>query len=470
LRTVLLSLALIGVAACAIAGEDVGGGTAGLRPVERSIVGRGIAYDADLGLVARTDELHTSQKARRGVAWKAVAKVLAPTSLAETAVAVDGTAPKLPAFRTWYQKDDLERMFARLYEAHGADNRRARRPFAATTLDQAFADNATDRGPLTADEYLARITQVTTAPDAQGLGGNARVSYSPGALRHLLGQWAGLSRCARGLVADDPTADPISPTNFTTCFDAELPADAALVKASWLRADFDLTVPVRSTAPDALAARVGGSQDEGGWGDDGTSQASPSPSDVYTVRLTDGATFRMPAMHLVTKELRHWLWITLWWSPEPDTDFGADRPDEIRALGGPWKNYKMCVVSDFAEGDADPTGGFPTGPGSLGDALAAVHPGVGGPTWCSNQFIERGAHNAQTNCIGCHQHAGTSLLTEDVLADPARFPSFGRTRIRNNFPSDYVFAATAAPESLDAIVDAQVSYFDTIDAADAGPQ
>src|SRR5690606_27811438 len=115
-------------------------------------------------------------------------------------------------------------------------------------------------------------------------------------------------------------------------------------------------------------------------------------------------------------ELRHWLWITIWWSPEPNTDFGADRPEAITELGGPWKNYKMCVATDFEERDPDPTGGYPTGPGSLGDALAAVHgggsPGSPTPSWCSNQFIERGAKNAQTNCVGCHQHAGTTLLSE----------------------------------------------------------
>jgi len=58
-----------------------------------------------------------------------------------------------------------------------------------------------------------------------------------------------------------------------------------------------------------------------------------------------------------------------------------------------------------------------------------VHAGAGGPSWCSNQYIERGAHNAQTNCIGCHQHAGTGLASEDVLADSLTFPQSGRAMI-----------------------------------------
>ena len=87
---------------------------------------------------------------------------------------------------------------------------------------------------------------------------------------------------------------------------------------------------------------------------------------------SDGTRFRMPAMHLVTKELREWLWITIWWSDKPDEDFGADRPDEITKLGGPWRNYKMNVVVSYEEKDPDPRGGFD---GSLGDALAATYDG-----------------------------------------------------------------------------------------------
>ena len=109
----------------------------------------------------------------------------------------------------------------------------------------------------------------------------------------------------------------------------------------------------------------------------------------------------------------------------------------ISTMAGPWKNYKMCVTTQYLEGDPDPRGGFS---GSLGDALAAVHRGVGAPTWCSNPYLEDGAGNAATNCIGCHQHAGTALSTEEVLAahDPAS--GTGRRQSRSSFPADYVFA------------------------------
>ena len=72
----------------------------------------------------------------------------------------------------------------------------------------------------------------------------------------------------------------------------------------------------------------------------------------------------------------------------------------------------MCVTTELTELDPDPYGGFATDAPSLGEALAVVHEGVGGPTWCSNPFIDAAPGLARGNCIGCHQHAGTD-------ADPA---------------------------------------------------
>jgi hypothetical protein len=163
-----------------------------------------------------------------------------------------------------------------------------------------------------------------------------------------------------------------------------------------------------------------------------------------TVKLSDETGFSLVGLHLMTKELRHWVWVTVWWSPsdKANDDFGQDRPEEITKLGGPWGNYKMCVVTDFEEKDPAPRGGFE---GTLGDSLAAVH---GKATWCSNGFIEKGAHNAQTNCIGCHQHAGDLATLDKVLVDTAKFPEQGRTQVRKGFPMDYSWAV-ATPASAD---------------------
>jgi hypothetical protein len=242
------------------------------------------------------------------------------------------------------------------------------------------------------------------------------------------------------------------------CVGGELPPDAVLVKADWRRADFDETLASYDTSGPRMAVRL---RPDGRteWGP-GDGQQDPGPEQIYTVTTPGDATYRLAGLHIMTKELEHWVWVTLWWSPEPDTDFGADRPASIAALG-PWRNYKMCVVTDYAEGDPDPRGGAA---GSLGDALAAVGHGRGGPSWCSNPYLENGEGNAATNCIGCHQHGGTDLVAETILAEPGRFPHHGRTRVRNNFATDYLWAVQGGRgDDLAAIFQTEADYWDAND-------
>lgn len=462
-RLAVFFLGLAAAVGCGVSADQGAGEEDDVRSVERAIIGKPKEYPADRTLDTKLDLLNSSQKARREAAWKALAKVLRDVNLADPDVKVGRSRGKLPAFRTWYQKDDIERMFARAYEAHGKEGRLKRTPLTTAEINAVAEWNAEDRGSWTEEAYFERIKSLEQNKAAvQGLGGNARVSYSPGAVRHMMKNYPLLAKCARGEIADDPKKDLFATKNFSTCLDAEFPKDAAIIKAAWLRADFGMGVPVRPTTPEALAPRLAGTKDDGGWGK-GVTEATPDESSIYTVKMSDGSTFRLPALHLVTKELREWLWITIWWAPDPDNDFGADRPDEIKRLPGPWKNYKMAVSTSFVESDPDPTGGFPRGKGSLGDALAATYAGVGKATWNSNQYVERGAHNAQTNCIGCHQHAGTPLRSEAILADPVAFPAAGRTKVRGNFPGDYTFAVSAPPDSLGQAFDSVISHYDSVD-------
>ena len=62
---------------------------------------------------------------------------------------------------------------------------------------------------------------------------------------------------------------------------------------------------------------------------------------AYRARLGNGSELSLSALHIVSKELRDWLWITLWWSDTPNEDFGEDRPAE---LGEPWNHVKMYRV------------------------------------------------------------------------------------------------------------------------------
>lgn len=236
---------------------------------------------------------------------------------------------------------------------------------------------------------------------------------------------------------------------WAPCLTSPFPLDAAVVKADWRRAELGITVPVFDTSAAGLATSLGGEQE---WLSVGT--ADPGPESIYTLQLPTGAGYRLAGLHLMTKELDHWLWVTMWWSPDANNDLGADRP---ATLASPWNNYKMCVVTAFREGDVDPRGG--TTAQSLAESLATVHAGAGGPTWCSNPMIELGHGNAASTCIGCHQHGGLAgLRSEDILADDVRFPDNGRAQVRNNFLDDYSWAITAG-DRLGRLFADEVEYW-----------
>ena len=114
----------------------------------------------------------------------------------------------------------------------------------------------------------------------------------------------------------------------------------------------------------------------------------------------------------------------------------------------------------------DPRGGFD---GSLGDALEAVH---GPQSWCSNAFIEKGDHNAGTNCIGCHQHAGDTTGLTKIIDDEANYPSTGRTKVRQSFPADYswAFATPDSPDQKDRFLRTVVSRIRSFEHQDGAGQ
>ena len=218
------------------------------------------------------------------------------------------------------------------------------------------------------------------------------------------------------------------------CLQGVFPVAAATVALEWRRTDLGMPLPTYDTSAAGLSRRLAPGADAS-WGTgDGT--AEPDGRAAYTMRLPAGSSFRLAAMHIRTREVDNWLNITLWWSPTPDDDFGADRPAAVRALGGPWSSYKMCVATEYTELDPDPAGGFTRDAPTLAAALRAVYEGHGAPSWCSNPYIDAGPGLVRSNCVGCHQHAMSGARPLDVQSDPINYPSNARLQVRNNSPSD----------------------------------
>jgi hypothetical protein len=455
-------------AGCSARSSSPDSGDSAIRELERRAVGKAQPYPADVYSEDDAARFASSKKARRELGWRVLAKVLSPVSIAAASEVDSGGYATIPLFRTWLGGDELDRMFAKVYGDLGKDRRLKHDPPTDVETSAAFDWNATSLGQNSEADYFRRIAQLDGPAAVDGLAGNPRTAYSPGYVaQYLVDYWA-IAGCDGKTNSFTFQTPGVSDTNFTDCFSHEFARDAAVVKASWRRNDALVTdgLAVQDTSADTLRQRLAGNLDNAGWPQQGMPMVQAGPDMAYTIQLQGGERYSLVGLHIITKELRHWVWTTIWWSPKADEDFGQDRPDAIRDLGGPWKNYKMCAVTDFDERDPDPRGGFD---GSLGDALEAVH---GPQTWCSNAFIEKGDHNARTNCIGCHQHAGDTTGLTKIIDDEANYPSTGRTKVRESFPADYswAFATPDSPDPKDRLLRTVVNRIRSFQHQDgAGP-
>jgi len=452
------------------------------------------------------EELVGNMGRRRAVAWQTVCRVLDPVPLLGLAESAqeheeielpEGEVPKVSRYQTWYGMDDFKRMFQRLYSGLEPNGRAARVAFTDEAIDEAVIWNMksldrSSRWPL--ERYINYVRELGICPAdlsdeacislAQqrfggAVGGNARILYSPAVVDHALRNYGKILECLDDLDSVSLGQEPTQSDNFSLCFEKEFPINGVLVKAQWMRADFGRDVPTYDTDGEAMAALLGGSAN---WGEDGDRRTDPTPDEIVTIRLHNGDTYRLVGLHIMTKELRHWQWITLWWSDKPETDFGADRPNVMaRQLDPVWQNYKMCVVDGFTEKDPAPSSHYPQLP-SLAAAIDSTSGGVDSPTWCSNPYIEHGRNNARTNCVGCHQHAGSTVVRdtdgdgtldpldlEAVIEDELHFPQAGRLQIRELFPADYLYSFNRV-DDFSGVINSEVSFFDGTDADAVGPR
>jgi hypothetical protein len=199
-----------------------------------------------------------------------------------------------------------------------------------------------------------------------------------------------------------------------------------MIKTSWTPAD----QPVQGFPMDPDS--FGKDLDQGTWLKDETRQPS-TDDDIFTVADETGKLWRLVAMHIAAKQLRTWVWISLWWDWDAADAFGADHPHFLlEAWPSLWK-YHMCIASGFVEGDSDPASfyrhvsekfqrrilgdeyyedaipefdtptPFPDLTEDLAEVLEVAQKAMEPAQWCANPFLE--VDMAAGNCIGCHQGA-----------------------------------------------------------------
>ena len=476
-----LALALTGTNASAQAILSAAPPEIAADPDGRLAIGRGADYVPDpTDPTILAADLASSMKKRRDFGWAVIEKMLAP----QTITLLDGvTSVEVPLWQTWYEggsKSEVRPLlglyFSKLKPALAANPAADVGPVIAETM-QAFSEKNLSE-TLTDDSLSQELLQFRDT-GMQGLSdrlGRGFTSFSPSFVEHVLHEARGIEECDRTAAADDP---PPSADQFSSCID-EFPRSAVMVKTSW--AKLQNGIPEHDTSGPALTDmfRIGT------W--PAGTRRTPTQDQIYTNLTATNVAYGLRSIHFVTKDVREWVWVSLWWDPNAATeDFGSDQPASLASFNnGVWKNYKLCVSSAFAEQDPAPWSTYEQGKPGLAASLKAVSDAIEAeidsgsqsdpaalallfdpvPTpielahaltpaaapydhqtsWCSNPNVETHPGNGRTSCIGCHQFPMTrneernDPVTQFGHAIVGDFPQFGRAQYRKNFPAEFAWS------------------------------
>jgi len=319
-------------------------------------------------------------------------------------------------WQTWYSKDEIERLLQKISPS----------------------DEITEFG-LTPEAALALIRTVarTKAPDFDPapLSGGFQ-QFSPAAYNldyalHILQNFRKIATCP---VVTNELMDtlPVSLASHSNCL-PEFPPHAVMMKLAWGEANNNgadgpyYEGPIKDLGETGMTNVLKHSSD---WLDAGTYQLNQK--NAYMLRTPDSQKYYvLKGFHIVTKELKDWVWISFTWQPEPEKGFGQDRPEYIR---GAYRHYIMGITVHELEMDPTPGLGadgrplFPNLSGAFKEFSNKGHT----ISWNSNPFIE--GPDSTSNCISCHQGQFAT-------------GKFGPHLKRKHFPFDYTFG-TQNPEAL----------------------
>lgn len=401
--------------------------------IGRNIIGPALSVPPLNDLDERNPaEVIASLRLTREKAWRIFGQAIHDEQISVTLPNGEVKAGNIPRFMTWYSPEDANRLFAFGLESLSAEEKSAgtRLTEDQWTTSQLNLQNEVRTLPTPVQNKWAKFFSTNSELTSEvllGASGLPRVMFNAELISAVAKNYKDLQDCYPDQVK------PLSNVAYKSCFPSTLPSSSILVKTNWLNSEAGF----RKYATDSESLKTIMSNENMSW--DNLKQSSETPANIVKATMS-GKTFVLGGMHIVSREFEDWIWVSAWWSDSPDSDFGEDRPDEIQKLGAPWNQYKICAVSSYVQNASELEELAKTYP-SLAEAYKSVL-NDSGASWCSNPYIERGVNNQKTNCIGCHQFAGTDVSQAEIISDSLRFPHFGNLKQREDFPSDYIWSAT----------------------------
>lgn len=361
-----------------------------------------------------------SINSRRHWGWSLINTVLSPQDLIDPNSGqllsdATGTAIKLPQWITWYEIHEFEAILVELTKlispkeikmGHTTDQQ----------IDAALSNFHKNWGRSWLEHKNSQGTtnfQITkkntkTAQDAAAHATHRQGTanfYSLKFVKHLLHNLSLLSQCKN-----------------MNCTIPPFPEHTAIIKSTWQSAN----KPIDVFETDVLSLKKHLSSDT--WMPQKSINPLPSNAPYRISTFVSGTKKRQDrfllGMHLSAKIKNNWEWVTLWWHPDQNSDFAADRPKDPATFAEinktPWNQYKMCIASDYEESGhwQNPS------PNSkklneLSQSINFIKQAVSPYTLCSNPYLESFSGGFRSNCKGCHQHAAINNLSERFRNDLA---------------------------------------------------
>ncbi|RYZ54037.1 MAG: hypothetical protein EOP07_16730 [Proteobacteria bacterium] len=336
-------------------------------------------------------------------------------------------------WQTWYSKEDLQRIFRQIYGSMTKEERASRKAFTPEHIEAGLKFHDHDQyldpswNTKTFETWFAKFDSEQKKTSIPGLN---KVLMNRTALVFFMTHYMAIDACTR--------------TDVKPCEAIHIPEGAAFIKTAWRRGQGDFLVPYYQT--NFLNEQFAAAE----WQQ--SKAEIPSDGTSYHLDTVTGQIYHLVGVHLTLKLKESWLWTSIWL----DADEAKTVDTKPAALSPLWNNYKLCSVNGYEPlANQDSLDPF--------ESEIAKNESRLGASWCSSPYLEGGINNHQTNCIGCHQHAGESW-TEEVFNDQLQNNlALVTQKSKDSSSSDFLWSLFNGPEPFASFISQEVDYFDVYD-------